>query len=140
MTLRTARATRPGTGRWLVVLTILIGFLGQIALQTDATPGATPRAALRHLTGIDIAAPAPMDAMPGMSGMRAMAAAMTHPGMPHHDHSHDDGGCPLCPLLHIAAFLTADGVAMPALSMIAYGIRARPGQPRAPPPALRDRP
>lgn len=118
--------------RWLLVALTLTGFLGQLSLQSQGMAGETPRRTLLRLTGIDIAPAAPA-AMP-MAHMHGMS--MTGMARHHHENGggpHDDGSCPLCPLLHLPLAALDGGIAAPLALMTVIGLRARPNQPRAPP-------
>lgn len=116
----------------LPVLVVLLGFLGQIFIQGFALPDEAPRATIERLTGIDISPSGMMDDMPGMH--------MAMPGHMHHPqgtHDHDDGSCPLCPLLQIVAILLTALPLFPGRSFRWTALRAQPIQPRAPPIAER---
>lgn len=106
---------------------VLLGFLGQIFIQGFALPDEAPRATIERLTGIDINPSGMMDDMPGMH--------MAMPGHMHHPqgtHDHDDGSCPLCPLLQIVAILLTTLPLFPGRSFRWTALRAQPIQPRAP--------
>ncbi|WP_338086098.1 DUF2946 family protein [Gluconacetobacter azotocaptans] len=133
---RPLRATHPGCRslppaslpRWLLVVCVLAGLVGQLVLQGQARPDETPRATFERLTGLSIGPADASAAMPGMdmSDMAGMADG-------HHTHHHDDGYCPLCPLLHLPMVVLG---AAPAIVLTVTGWRRMlygAHMPRAPP-------
>ncbi|GLQ58669.1 DUF2946 family protein [Gluconobacter japonicus] len=100
--LRNGRDFSATTGRWLLVICVLLGLFGQLALQSQSMPDETPRATFERLTGLSIGPdtpPAPSEVMMMSMGHTGML------GMAHHSghHHHHDAACPLCPLLHLPA-------------------------------------
>lgn len=89
-------------GRWLLVLCVLMGLFGQLALQSQALLDETPRATFERLTGLQIGPdnPAPSFHAAMMPLGKGMMPGMMHHSGPHHHH---DAACPLCPLLHLPA-------------------------------------
>lgn len=127
---QSARVSGP---RLMLVLCVLLGLVGQLALSAGAAPGEVPRATLERLTGLVVTSAAPM-AMPddGMPGM-AMPAATHHAPQPGHDADH---GCFLCPLLALAPAIFAKAALLPGrfstVSCVAYRLpeaRAPPARP-----------
>ncbi|GLP91396.1 DUF2946 family protein [Gluconobacter frateurii] len=88
--------------RWLLVICVLLGLFGQLALQSQALSDETPRATFERLTGLQIGPNDP--ASTSHAAMMSMGNAGMH-GMMHHSgpHHHHDAACPLCPLLHLPA-------------------------------------
>ncbi|WP_198945823.1 hypothetical protein [Acetobacter sp. DsW_063] len=133
----------------LLALTLL-GFLGQVALQSFAGPMETPRAAITRLLGVDIAATNSASAMAGMSGMDTVGCAhavVRDDCAGGHAHSQDghaggqqDESCPLCPLLHISSFLLASSPFAPGISSAWLAVRLLCAAPRAPPAIIRPLP
>jgi hypothetical protein len=129
----------------LVVALTLIGLLGQLALQSLASPGETPRTAILRLIGIDISPKAdlsrhsPHHDMSGMDMGEGDSADSRHvmPMPDQHGQSgeghHHDADCPLCPLLLFFGILLNATVFLPAVSAAWLSMRRFFAQPRAPP-------
>ncbi|NHO33888.1 DUF2946 family protein [Acetobacter fallax] len=132
MTCRIHPETRSATGRWLVVAFTLLGFIGQLLIGNQALPDEAPRATIRRLTGIDIAAAG----RPGVCDS-VIPAAMHMAGMTHTSHCHvthhHDGSCPLCSLLQIPIIILSGLTFLPLPPAQWVQPRYRPLQPRAPP-------
>ncbi|UYH51993.1 DUF2946 family protein [Candidatus Kirkpatrickella diaphorinae] len=122
-------ATRLKLRHLCLALLILLGFTGELTLQSLATPDEVPRAEIVRLLGIDIA--------PGVS---SAASA----GMHHHHHKHKPGhvhqGCVLCPLLTLAAMMVAQAVIFPLSSQPVLRLHRVLFTARAPPPIFFPRP
>ncbi|WP_025859778.1 hypothetical protein [Acetobacter papayae] len=129
---------------WPLLLLTLGGFTGLQAIQTLSLPNELPRATLIRVTGIDIApnqsATTAHQAMPmGMPGMDMGTAAQdthhpapadTHAPLYHRagmappgqappsdcpEHSHDNGGCPLCSFLTLTVAIPSFAITLPTL-------------------------
>lgn len=122
-------ATRLKLRHICLALLILLGFVGELTLQSLATPDEVPRAEIVRLLGIDIA-----------PGAHAVASA----GMHHHHHKHKPGlvhqGCALCPLLTLAALMAAQAVIFPLSSQPVLRLYRVLFTARAPPPIFFPRP
>ncbi|MBB2202547.1 DUF2946 family protein [Gluconacetobacter tumulisoli] len=122
--------------RWLLVVCVLAGLLGQLVLQGQARPDETPRATFERLTGLSVGPAAPAPAISGMDMPRMDMAGMGMATMGdgrHAPHHHDDGYCPLCPLLHLPMVVLG---AVPAIALTVTGWRRMlygAQMPRAPP-------
>ncbi|KXV71490.1 DUF2946 domain-containing protein [Acetobacter cerevisiae] len=119
--------------RWLMVCCVLLGFCGQLFLQSNALPDEAPRVTFERLTGLQIGPDQPPAAPHVMHMAAGHMLKMAHAKAPQHSGHHHDGSCPLCPLLHLpvvifsVAFLAA--LILIAWSQSAYGTLL----PRAPP-------
>ncbi|AQS84709.1 MAG: DUF2946 family protein [Acetobacter aceti] len=145
MRLSGSPATRSPAGRWFIVALTFIGLLGQLALQSLASPDETPRAAILRLTGIDISLMAVISDHSSHHEMSSMnmghgASADSHHVMPMPDHDgnagkahHHGSDCPLCPLLLFFGILLNATVFLPAISAVWLSMRRFCAQPRAPP-------
>lgn len=121
--------------RWLMVCCVLLGLGGQLLLQSNALPDEAPRVTFERLTGLHIGP----EQSPPMSHHMHMHMATGHnhtmmqAGAPHPSGHHHDGSCPLCPLLHLPAFIFSvaflAALILIAWSQTAYGVLL----PRAPP-------
>lgn len=138
-------APRSSLSRWFLVAFTLMGFLGQLLIQSQAMPGEMPRATILRLTGIDIAphvyhTPHKHSVcadMPSMA-MDNVTQAVSADNEGDHDHmsghpAHHDGSCPLCPLLHLPVFLFTALVILLALAFIRWQRHVNIVNPRAPP-------
>ncbi|XAO72126.1 MAG: DUF2946 family protein [Acetobacteraceae bacterium] len=112
-----------------LALLILLGFTGELTLQSLATPDEVPRAEIVRLLGIDIA--------PG-------ASSAASAGMHHHHNKHKPGhmhqGCVICPLLTLVAMMVAQAVIFPFSSQPVLRLYCVLFAARAPPPIFFPRP
>ncbi|GAN89415.1 hypothetical protein Gbfr_005_167 [Gluconobacter frateurii M-2] len=116
------------------MICVLLGLVGQLALQSQAQLDETPRATFERLTGLQIGPvePAPISHAAMMPMGKGMMHSMVHHSGQHHHHHHD-ATCPLCPLLHLPAVVLLTAVPL-LLTMIrwarwrylAHAVRAPP--------------
>lgn len=101
--------------RLTLIACALIGFLGQLTLQSRALPDEMPRVTLERLTGLHIGRPVQHDDisivscsadMPEMADGQHVATSA-----PARHHS-GDGYCFLCPLLHLPTITIAFCIAV----------------------------
>lgn len=137
--------------RWLLVVVTLVGLCGQLALTCGARPEETPRQAIPRLTRIDItAAPLPdhrvshppMSAHMPMPHMSMPMGHDTHPKLARAQssgesdighHHHNDGSCPLCPLLHLPAIVLVAVILVLLATRLRSVVRPKGNALRAPP-------
>ena len=117
--------------RWLMVCCVLLGFCGQLFLQSNALPDEAPRVTFERLTGLQIGPDQPPAAPHVMHMAGGHMLKMAHAKAPQHSGHHHDGSCPLCPLLHlpVVIFSVAFLAALILIAWSAYGTLL----PRAPP-------